>query len=412
MLTNGFPPSMMNLPQRTLLSLVAALLWMQPLSSQSSEESFFDEPFFEFDQPEVDTSLEGGETETKVRDSLGDGDFDIKDRAKLFGGDDLFGDEDSLLWDRQRYEELRDPYRGTIEQDVEDPGFRLIDPLLKGLESPLEGDDDLTDVNPWAAFGPGFPLIPGYEFATNLPGTYNPAIPSPIGLHLPSGDSFGGVNSIGPGNGLSSGRRFGSELVLPPRLDTGKNSDGTNLGDDLLLNSHDTRSSRVLDSRNWQDANDRMRQRTAINPSSSRLGSLGRTREWKAAEKDEDGPLPDLEQRKQDLLSRISGGYAHQGRTSRSGSARLRSQMLSSEQGGAGTLPGFGFDPTRRAPGSPQVGTPRTYTPGGYRPPVTGDAREPDYSYQYRGTRRYSTGEREYGNEPTYQNLPYYRRNP
>lgn len=44
-----------------------------------------------------------------------------------------------------------------------------------------------------------------------------------------------------------------------------------------------------------------------------------------------------------------------------------------------------------------------TYTPG--------DARQPDYSYQFQGPRRYSVGEFEYGNERSYQSLPYYRRN-
>lgn len=39
-----------------------------------------------------------------------------------------------------------------------------------------------------------------------------------------------------------------------------------------------------------------------------------------------------------------------------------------------------------------------------------GEARRPDYTYQYQGTRRYSVGETEYGNGNTYESLPYYRR--
>ncbi|NUN96697.1 MAG: hypothetical protein HUU16_11045 [Candidatus Omnitrophica bacterium] len=84
-------------------------------------------------------------------------------------------------------------------------------------------------------------------------------------------------------------------------------------------------------------------------------------------------------------------------------SGRLPSQGgLASQQPGAGGAPLFG--PTLTTPGARQPISRRFHATS------PGDFTQRDYSYQFQGPRRYSVGEREYGNEPTYQGLPYYRR--
>lgn len=92
-------------------------------------------------------------------------------------------------------------------------------------------------------------------------------------------------------------------------------------------------------------------------------------------------------------------------------SVRLKSEMLSS-QGTASqqkakiATPGLA--------GQPRVGSASLLRPDAARfhARTPGDATQRDYSYQYQGPRRYSQGEFEYGNQSSYQGLPYYRRNP
>jgi hypothetical protein len=92
-------------------------------------------------------------------------------------------------------------------------------------------------------------------------------------------------------------------------------------------------------------------------------------------------------------------------------SVRLKSEMLTS-QGTASQQkakiaePGLG--------GQPRVGSASLLRPeaGRFHTRTPGDAAQRDYSYQYQGPRRYSQGDLEYGNQSSYQGLPYYRRNP
>ncbi len=92
-------------------------------------------------------------------------------------------------------------------------------------------------------------------------------------------------------------------------------------------------------------------------------------------------------------------------------SGRLRSQSLSSSGGGPSTQTRSGLSSTGTGSSSgggaasvPSLPSRRFH---GGNP---GEARRPDYTYQYQGIRRYSVGESEYGTGSSYQSLPYYRR--
>jgi hypothetical protein len=158
--------------------------------------------------------------------------------------------------------------------------------------------------------------------------------------------------------------------------------------------------------------------RSALDIQSARLGSSGQFRDEDVQLQDHElAPEDLLEKRKQDLLDKIesekerSESLMTGGRQRPAGSARLQSQLLASQEA-APSLEGLSFGIpetttgfTGKDPYTGAISHKRHYTL-----PPRGDAREPDYSYTYRGTPRFSVGEQEYGNQPSYQGLPYYRR--
>lgn len=97
--------------------------------------------------------------------------------------------------------------------------------------------------------------------------------------------------------------------------------------------------------------------------------------------------------------------------TSQAPATRLKSQSLSSSGGmsnlsnGASRITPEFTSPFGGAALQPPQPPSRRFHGGN-----PGEARRPDYTYQYQGPRRYSHGESEYGRGSTYQSLPYYRR--
>jgi hypothetical protein len=88
--------------------------------------------------------------------------------------------------------------------------------------------------------------------------------------------------------------------------------------------------------------------------------------------------------------------------------ARLRSTTLSSQGGMLHQQGGLGRSSlsTPSASGATAAQPPSAR----FHSTTPGDATQRDYSYQYQGTRHYSTGDLEYGHQSSYQGLPYYRR--
>ena len=87
----------------------------------------------------------------------------------------------------------------------------------------------------------------------------------------------------------------------------------------------------------------------------------------------------------------------------------LSSQQLRSRATGSSLAPGQGEDTGSLGSIGKRPANQTRMGPQYYRT-ITGDVRQPDYTYRFQGPRRYSIGEREYGNQPSYQGLPYYRR--
>jgi hypothetical protein len=119
---------------------------------------------------------------------------------------------------------------------------------------------------------------------------------------------------------------------------------------------------------------------------------------------EEAAPVPYDSPVRQRLRADLERARESRGIGSGLSSQQLRSQSLGgTASGGSGALAPYGTLEKDPAGIPPRTGPQ-------YHRNTSGDVRQPDYSYRYEGFRRYSIGEREYGNQPIYQGQPYYRR--
>lgn len=96
---------------------------------------------------------------------------------------------------------------------------------------------------------------------------------------------------------------------------------------------------------------------------------------------------------------------------SRAAGEKLRSQSLSSSAGVSNLSTGkSGSAAQFTSPFGGTIAKPPQLPSRRFHGGNPGEARRPDYTYQFQGPRRYSVGETEYGSGTSYESLPYYRR--